>query len=154
MITWVSFTTNLFLKAKLSIKNFIWRSLNYCETQSNKNDLKNGQQIIGFFYTIIATTTLHSDCEKVHFQTQCYYSRKSSPYLTPGGFYLFPELKMKLKGHRFVDSNEVIKNWWRNWRTSQKMDCRSVLDNFMNAERSVQMQEESTLKTNNVKLLL
>ena len=53
MITWVSFTTNLFLKAKLSIKNFIWRSLNYCETQSNKNDLKNGQQIIGFFYTIM-----------------------------------------------------------------------------------------------------
>ncbi|GBM33072.1 hypothetical protein AVEN_9617-1 [Araneus ventricosus] len=49
------FTTNLFLKAKLSINNFTWRSLNDYEIQSDENDLKNGQQTIGFFYT----TTLH-----------------------------------------------------------------------------------------------
>ncbi|GBL98606.1 hypothetical protein AVEN_19672-1 [Araneus ventricosus] len=33
-----------------------------------------------------------------------------SPYLAPAYFYLFPRLKMKLKGHRFVDSDEVIEN--------------------------------------------
>ncbi|GBN72787.1 hypothetical protein AVEN_139293-1 [Araneus ventricosus] len=46
---------NLFLKAKLSIKNFTWRSLNDYEMQSDEDDLKNGQQTIGFFYT----TMLH-----------------------------------------------------------------------------------------------
>ncbi|GBM21483.1 hypothetical protein AVEN_249913-1 [Araneus ventricosus] len=33
-----------------------------------------------------------------------------SPDLEPAEFYLFPRLKMKLKGHRFVDSDEVIEN--------------------------------------------
>ncbi|GBO28562.1 hypothetical protein AVEN_190319-1 [Araneus ventricosus] len=33
-----------------------------------------------------------------------------SPDLAPTDFYLFPRLKMKLKGHRFVDSDEVIEN--------------------------------------------
>ncbi|GBL63387.1 hypothetical protein AVEN_125751-1 [Araneus ventricosus] len=33
-----------------------------------------------------------------------------SPDLVPADFYLFPRLKMKLMGHRFVDSNEVIEN--------------------------------------------
>ncbi|GBM54357.1 hypothetical protein AVEN_171083-1 [Araneus ventricosus] len=33
-----------------------------------------------------------------------------SPDLAPSDFYLFPQLKMKLKGHRFVDSDEVIEN--------------------------------------------
>ncbi|GBM01693.1 hypothetical protein AVEN_99734-1 [Araneus ventricosus] len=33
-----------------------------------------------------------------------------SPGLAPAYFYLFPRLKMKLKGHRFVDSKEVIEN--------------------------------------------
>ncbi|GBN05375.1 hypothetical protein AVEN_142317-1, partial [Araneus ventricosus] len=33
-----------------------------------------------------------------------------SPDLAPADFYLFPRLKMKLKGHRFVDSDEVIEN--------------------------------------------
>ncbi|GBN40585.1 hypothetical protein AVEN_247768-1 [Araneus ventricosus] len=54
-ITTALFTTNLFLKAKLSIKNFTWRSLNDYEMQSDENDLKNGQQTIGFFYS----TMLH-----------------------------------------------------------------------------------------------
>ncbi|GBO02352.1 hypothetical protein AVEN_108878-1 [Araneus ventricosus] len=31
-----------------------------------------------------------------------------SPDLTPADFHLFPWLKMKLKGHCFVDSDEVI----------------------------------------------
>ncbi|GBN59301.1 hypothetical protein AVEN_83223-1 [Araneus ventricosus] len=50
-ITIALFTTNVFLKAKLLIKNFTWRSLNDYEMQSDENDLKNGQQTIGFFYT-------------------------------------------------------------------------------------------------------
>ncbi|GBN44190.1 hypothetical protein AVEN_32140-1, partial [Araneus ventricosus] len=33
-----------------------------------------------------------------------------SPDLALADFYLFPRLKMKLKGHRFVDSDEVIEN--------------------------------------------
>ncbi|GBO13735.1 hypothetical protein AVEN_14207-1 [Araneus ventricosus] len=33
-----------------------------------------------------------------------------SPDLAPADFYLFPRLKMKLKGHCFVDSDEVIEN--------------------------------------------
>ncbi|GBO33455.1 Histone-lysine N-methyltransferase SETMAR [Araneus ventricosus] len=33
-----------------------------------------------------------------------------SPDLAPPDFYLFPRLKMKLKGHRFEDSDEVIEN--------------------------------------------
>ncbi|GBL53542.1 hypothetical protein AVEN_213485-1 [Araneus ventricosus] len=33
-----------------------------------------------------------------------------SPDLAPAEFYLFPRLKMKLKGRRFVDSDEVIEN--------------------------------------------
>ncbi|GBM57349.1 hypothetical protein AVEN_34442-1 [Araneus ventricosus] len=33
-----------------------------------------------------------------------------SPDLAPVDFHLFPRLKMKLKGHRFVDSDEVIEN--------------------------------------------
>ncbi|GBM53367.1 hypothetical protein AVEN_81921-1 [Araneus ventricosus] len=33
-----------------------------------------------------------------------------SPDLAPADFYLFPRLKMKLKGHRFVDSDEVSEN--------------------------------------------
>ncbi|GBM36126.1 hypothetical protein AVEN_179119-1 [Araneus ventricosus] len=33
-----------------------------------------------------------------------------SPDLAPAEFYLFPRLKMKLKGHSFVDSDEVIEN--------------------------------------------
>ncbi|GBM83745.1 hypothetical protein AVEN_189708-1 [Araneus ventricosus] len=33
-----------------------------------------------------------------------------SPDLAPAEFYPFPRLKMKLKGHRFVDSDEVIEN--------------------------------------------
>ncbi|GBL69335.1 hypothetical protein AVEN_219743-1 [Araneus ventricosus] len=46
---------NLFLKAKLSIKNFTWRSLNDYKMQSDEDDLKNGQKTIGSFYT----TMLH-----------------------------------------------------------------------------------------------
>ncbi|GBM14083.1 hypothetical protein AVEN_209970-1 [Araneus ventricosus] len=33
-----------------------------------------------------------------------------SPDLAPADFYPFPRLKMKLKGRRFVDSDEVIEN--------------------------------------------
>ena len=33
-----------------------------------------------------------------------------SPDLAPPDFYLFPRLKMTLKGHRFADSSEVIEN--------------------------------------------
>ncbi|GBL84997.1 Mariner Mos1 transposase [Araneus ventricosus] len=33
-----------------------------------------------------------------------------SPDLAPADFYLFPRLKTKLKGHRFVYSDEVIEN--------------------------------------------
>ncbi|GBM10250.1 hypothetical protein AVEN_177512-1 [Araneus ventricosus] len=33
-----------------------------------------------------------------------------SPDLAPADFYLFPRLKMKFMGHRFVDSDEVIEN--------------------------------------------
>ncbi|GBO19597.1 hypothetical protein AVEN_28194-1 [Araneus ventricosus] len=54
-ITIALFTTDLILKAKLSIENFTWRPLNDYEMQSDENDLKNGQQTIGFFYT----TMLH-----------------------------------------------------------------------------------------------
>ncbi|GBM48584.1 hypothetical protein AVEN_99017-1 [Araneus ventricosus] len=67
-----------------------------------------------------------------------------SPDLAPADFYLFPRQKMKWKGNRFVDSDEVIENNW----TSQKMDSRSVLNSYTNAGRSVWMQEESTLKAN------
>lgn len=33
-----------------------------------------------------------------------------SPNPAPADFYQFPQLKMKLKGHCFMDSNEVIEN--------------------------------------------
>ncbi|GBO02642.1 hypothetical protein AVEN_231878-1 [Araneus ventricosus] len=33
-----------------------------------------------------------------------------SPDLAPADFYISPRLKIKLKGHRFVDSDEVIEN--------------------------------------------
>ncbi|GBM51071.1 Histone-lysine N-methyltransferase SETMAR [Araneus ventricosus] len=33
-----------------------------------------------------------------------------SPDLAPADFYVFPRLKIKLKGHRFVDSDEVTEN--------------------------------------------
>ncbi|GBM43472.1 hypothetical protein AVEN_9433-1 [Araneus ventricosus] len=56
------------------------------------------------------STTSRSDCEKVPCQTQCYHSGTLSPDLASTNFYLFPQLKMKLKGHRFVDSDEVIEN--------------------------------------------
>ena len=50
LIVGPSFITNLFLKGKLSIKNFIWRSLKDYEMESDGSNLKNRYQIIVFFY--------------------------------------------------------------------------------------------------------
>ncbi|GBM59516.1 hypothetical protein AVEN_70488-1 [Araneus ventricosus] len=55
---------------------------------------------------------------------------------------------MKLKGHRFVDSDEVIENATKQLKDSQKIDSRSVLNSYTNAGRSAWMQEESTLNDN------
>ncbi|GBN93722.1 hypothetical protein AVEN_166952-1 [Araneus ventricosus] len=49
-----------------------------------------------------------------------------SPDLAPADFYPFPRLKMKLKGHRFVDSDEVIENATKQLKDLSKMDSRSV----------------------------
>ncbi|GBO01766.1 hypothetical protein AVEN_228263-1 [Araneus ventricosus] len=75
--------------------------------KSDENDLKNLQQMIGFFIRQCSLNVKkylagHSVTTLVH-----------PPYssdLEPADFYLFPWLKMKLKGHRFVDSDEVIEN--------------------------------------------
>ncbi|GBM56255.1 hypothetical protein AVEN_101536-1 [Araneus ventricosus] len=50
--------------------------------------------------------------QKEQCQTQCYHSGAPSVFSRPipAEFYLLPLLKMKLKGHRFVDSDEVIEN--------------------------------------------
>ncbi|GBO18447.1 hypothetical protein AVEN_118233-1 [Araneus ventricosus] len=63
-------------------------------------------------FTRQCSTTSLSDCEKVPCQIQCYHSGTPSLFSRPStsGFLLFPRLKMKLKGHRFVDSDEVIEN--------------------------------------------
>ena len=39
-------------EGQLSIKNFIWTFLND-EVQSNKNDQKNGEQMIGFYHITV-----------------------------------------------------------------------------------------------------
>ena len=52
-----------------------------------------------------------------------------SPALERAEFYLFPRLKMKLKGHHFVDSNEVIEN-------ATKL-LKEFLDSYANARRSM-----------------
>ena len=49
LITRASLPANLFLEAKLSVKNLISRSLNSYEMQLDYNDLKNWQQTFGFF---------------------------------------------------------------------------------------------------------
>ncbi|GBL81888.1 hypothetical protein AVEN_50488-1 [Araneus ventricosus] len=74
-----------------------------------------------------------------------------SPDIEPADFYLFPRLKMKLKGHHFVDSDEVIENATKKLKDLSKMDSRSVLNSYTNAGRSMSMQEESTLKANKLK---
>ncbi|GBM64328.1 hypothetical protein AVEN_253427-1 [Araneus ventricosus] len=64
-------------------------------------------------FTRQCSITLRSDCEKVPSLTQCYHSETPSVFSRPSPpayFYLFPRLKMKLKGHRLVDSDEVIEN--------------------------------------------
>ncbi|GBN24887.1 hypothetical protein AVEN_251759-1 [Araneus ventricosus] len=63
-------------------------------------------------FTRQCSTTSRSDCEKVPCQTQCYHSGTPSlsPDLGPADLYMFARLKMKLKGHRFVDSDEMIEN--------------------------------------------
>ena len=102
---------NLFLKVKLSLKNFMWRSLNDYKIQSDENDLKIGQQMIVFF-TQQCSNTSRFDCEKV-FKRHSDTTLKHPPHsscLAPVHFYLFSWLKMKLKGNCFVDSDEVIKN--------------------------------------------
>ncbi|GBN15303.1 hypothetical protein AVEN_6591-1 [Araneus ventricosus] len=101
-ITIALFTTNLFLKAKLSIKNFTWRSLNDYELQSDENDLKNGQQTIGFF-TRQCSTTSRSDCEKVPCQTQCYHSGTPSLFSRPStsGFLPVSTAENEIEGKPF-----------------------------------------------------
>ena len=110
-ITKASFPTNLFLTSKLSIKNFTWRSSNDYGIQSYENDLKNGQQTIDVFYT----TMLH------HIELwllKSTFPDKALPLwstLFITDFYQFPLLKTKLKGHRFVNSDEVIEMVQSNW---------------------------------------
>ncbi|GBM66277.1 hypothetical protein AVEN_235780-1 [Araneus ventricosus] len=65
------------------------------------------------------TITILSLCILCIRESKKYLSRHSvttlehppySPDPAPAEFYLFPRLKMELKGHRFVDSDEVIEN--------------------------------------------
>ncbi|GBO12730.1 hypothetical protein AVEN_75816-1 [Araneus ventricosus] len=62
-----------------------------------------------------------------------------SPDLAPADFYLFPGLKMKLKGHRYVDSEKVIENATKQQKDPSKMDSRSVSNSYTNAGGSVCM---------------
>ncbi|GBM84179.1 hypothetical protein AVEN_61028-1 [Araneus ventricosus] len=50
------------------------------------------------------------------------------PDIAPADVYLFPRLKMKLKGHRSVDSDEVIENVTKQLKDDSKIDSRSVLN--------------------------
>ena len=52
-ITRASLITNLFLKSKLPVMNFIRRSLYNYDMQSDNNDLKKWKQTIGFCYPTI-----------------------------------------------------------------------------------------------------
>ncbi|GBN84258.1 hypothetical protein AVEN_254239-1 [Araneus ventricosus] len=80
--------------------------------QSDENNLKNGPTIDWFL--------LHDNAPPHRaLIVKTYLARHSvttlehppySPDLAPADFYMFPRLKMRWKGHRFVDSDEVIEN--------------------------------------------
>ncbi|GBM58985.1 hypothetical protein AVEN_216720-1 [Araneus ventricosus] len=93
-------TTNLFLKAKLSIKNFTWRPLNDYEMQSGENDMKND------WFLLHDNAPPHRNLiVKMYLARHSVTTLEHLPYspdLAPADFHLFPRLKMKLKGHRFV----------------------------------------------------
>ncbi|GBO00561.1 hypothetical protein AVEN_165514-1 [Araneus ventricosus] len=89
-----------------------WRSLNDYQIQTDENDLKKWATNDWFL--------LHDNAPPHRVLiVKKYLSRHSvttmehppySPDLAPVDFYLFPRLQMKLKGHRFVDSDEVFEN--------------------------------------------
>ncbi|GBM26742.1 hypothetical protein AVEN_175895-1 [Araneus ventricosus] len=121
------FTTNLFLKARLSIKNFTWRRLR--DSIRRKRPEK---------WAINDWLLLHDNAPPHHaLIVKKYLARHSvttmehppySPDLAPADFYLFLRLKMKLKGHRFVDSDEVIENAMKHLKDLSKNGCQECFD--------------------------
>ena len=123
--------------------------------QSSENKLKNGQKMIGFFYM---TMLYHIQLiEKKYLARHSVTTLEHPLYsqnLAQEDFYLFPWLKLKLKDTILWIQMRWSKAQWSNWRIYQKTDSRSVLHSYTNAGRSVWIQEKSTLKANNVKLLV
>ncbi|GBM12893.1 hypothetical protein AVEN_114971-1 [Araneus ventricosus] len=77
-----------------------------------------------------------------------------SPDLAPADFYLFPRLKMKLKGHRFVDSDKVIKNATKQLKDLSKNGFQECFEQLYEHWKKCVDAGESTLKANKSNPLL
>jgi hypothetical protein len=63
-----------------------------------------------------------------------------SPDLAPADFYLFPQLKSALKGRRFSDAADIIKNATESWKGPHKMASRNISNTLKVASRRAQLQ--------------
>jgi len=79
--------------------------------RSEENTPKNGKPTVGFFLTIMLqhTSVLVKEFLAKNNVTTLEYS-PHSPNLTPADLFLFPRLKSSLKGLRFCDATDIIKN--------------------------------------------
>ncbi|GBL87651.1 hypothetical protein AVEN_81286-1 [Araneus ventricosus] len=89
-----NFTTNLFLKAKLSIKNLTFKRLRDAIRRKRPKKRSTNDW---------CSTTSRSDCEKVPYQTQCYHSGTSSLFsqLTTSGFLSVSTAENEIEGTLF-----------------------------------------------------
>ena len=69
-----------------------------------------------------------------------------SPDLAPADFFLFPQLKSSLKGHRFQTIEEIEENWTRDLRAIPQNKFRTRSRTGKNVGSGVSRVEGSTLK--------
>jgi hypothetical protein len=60
-----------------------------------------------------------------------------SPDLAAANFYLFPRLNSALKGWRFCDATDIIKNAMKELKRLSKMASRKIFNTFIVASRSL-----------------
>jgi hypothetical protein len=73
--------------------------------------------------------------------------------LDPADFYLFPKMKSALKGRRFCNVTDVLKNATKELKSFHKIASRNISNNFTAAGRSVCFHKGIILKEMWLKLL-
>ena len=69
-----------------------------------------------------------------------------SPGLAPADFYLFPQLKLKLKERRFCDDTDIIKNVTEKLKRLSQNGFRNVSNTSTVVCRSVYLHKGAILK--------